>query len=170
MKNITDALKEQRPNDMVLIVFNEQNCAVVKSKYTNGTYSEPSICYYDLTKDKIYFVPLQLFKMTREMDDVTFYFNSETQQKEPIDNKPYKSNLQLVYDTIRQSKYSQIIDNYEFTWGVCTLSYFIKNIINKFNFSYNDLNTDEVKKLFNEKLTIEQNLNRITDPNLLIKR
>ena len=42
-KNITDALKNQRPNDKVIKVLSNK-FAIVESSYTNGSFDKPKIC------------------------------------------------------------------------------------------------------------------------------
>ena len=42
-KNITDALKNQRPNDKVIKILSNK-FAIVKSSFTDGTFDKPKIC------------------------------------------------------------------------------------------------------------------------------
>lgn len=133
--NITSALKEQRPNDMVLIIFKEINSAIIKPKCTTNSsteYGDAIIVNYDVTKDKVFCIPIHLFKTIREENDTIIERGGIE-----VDNREYKAHYERIYNHIKQSKYGSMIINYENDYGYHTRQFVKREIIKHFNIDTN---------------------------------
>jgi hypothetical protein len=108
-KNIREALINERPTDKIVSILSNKY-AIVQSLYTNGVYSEPSICGLD--KNKIYFygniyrdntwknlkayIVNKVLTMPNHENRMTGYNHIKEYVLKSVNNKRYKKNYRKI--------------------------------------------------------------------------